>query len=67
MEVRLDDALAGRAPFALAGLGDALLAQDRVGLVEVAIGLLERLLAVHHARAGHLAELLDQLHRNLRH
>ena len=44
---------------ALRRLGGALDAQDLDGLVEVAVGLVERLLAVHHAGAGLLAELLD--------
>jgi len=62
MQVGLDHALACRPVRALACLGDALLAQDCEGLLEVAIGLLERVLAVHHARAGHLAKLLDEVH-----
>jgi hypothetical protein len=44
---------------ALGGLGGALDAEQLDGLVEVAVGLVERLLAVHHAGAGELAELLD--------
>ncbi len=54
-----DRAVRGGAALAL---GDALLAldaQDLDGLVDVAVGLVQRLLAVHHAGAGELAELLD--------
>src|SRR5690606_18383215 len=43
-------------------LGDALLALDAErldGLVDVAVGLVQGLLAVHHAGAGELPELLD--------
>ena len=54
-----DGAVLGGAALAL---GDALLALDAQGLdglVDVAVGLVQRLLAVHHAGAGELAELLD--------
>ncbi|EGJ74447.1 putative elongation factor Ts [Streptomyces sp. Tu6071] len=54
-----DGAVLGGAALAL---GDALLALDAEkldGLVDVALGLVQRLLAVHHAGAGQLAELLD--------
>src|SRR5437667_355680 len=51
MQVCLDDALAGRSPGSLGRLGDSLLAKDGVRLLEVALGLLERVLAVHHSRA----------------
>ena len=37
---------------------DAALPQPLDGLVEVAVGLGEGLLAVHHADAGHLTQLL---------
>ena len=43
---------------ALGGLGRALDAQHLDGLVEVAVGLLEGLLGVHHPGAGGVAELL---------
>src|SRR5216683_487111 len=62
VKVSLDHALAGRAAGPLGRLGDALFAQYRVRLFEVCVGLLERVLAVHHAGARHLAELLDELH-----
>ena len=46
----------------LAGLldlgGEALLTQPLNGLVKVAVGLHQGLFAVHHANAGHLAQLL---------
>jgi hypothetical protein len=67
VQVSLDHALACGAPGLLRSFGDALLAQDGEGLVELAIGLLERVLAIQHARARHLTELLDELHRNLGH
>ena len=51
----------------LAGLRHALLAQQRAGGVEVAVRLLERSLAIHHARARELAELLDEACTDLGH
>lgn len=54
-----DSAVLGRTALAL---GDALLtldAQGLDGLVDIAVGLVEGLLAVHHAGAGELTELLD--------
>ena len=54
-----DEAVAGRAPLALRDALEALDAQDLDGLVVVAVGLDEGVLAVGHARAGGLAELLD--------
>ena len=41
----------------LGGRGDALLAQDDFGFGQIALGFDERLLALHHARSGALAEL----------
>src|SRR3546814_9456896 len=46
---------------------DLLLAQPVDGAFEVAGGFAERLLAVHHAGPGHLAELLDQSRGDLSH
>src|SRR3546814_7733554 len=46
---------------------DLLLAQPVDGAFEVAGGFAERLLAVHHAGSGHLAELLDQSRGDLSH
>ena len=54
-----DEAVAGRAALALGDALQALDAQLLDGLVVVAVGLDERVLAVGHARAGGLAELLD--------
>src|SRR3954454_983685 len=51
----------------LLGLGGTLDAQDLDGLVEVAVGLLQCFLAVHHARAGDVAELLDVGGGDVRH
>ena len=51
VKVGVDDALSRRATSALGRLGDALLAQDRERLVDVAAGLLESALAVHHPGA----------------
>jgi hypothetical protein len=48
----------------LVGLGDALLAQPVDGLFHVAVGLVQRHLAVHHARAGQVAEFFDLCSRN---
>ena len=64
---RADEAL-GRGPIgSLAGLRHALLAEQRAGSVEVALRLLERALAIHHPRAGELAELLDEACTDLGH
>jgi hypothetical protein len=41
---------------ALGGLGDAALAEDRDGVVEVAVGFAQGGLAFHHARAGLVAQ-----------
>ena len=60
-------ALVGVAAGALDGLGDAHGAQDVDGLLEVALGLDEGLLALHHRGVGHLAELLDERGGNLSH
>ena len=43
----------------LGSLGGTLDAENLDGLVEVAVGFLERLLGVHHPGAGGVAELLD--------
>ena len=55
-----DEALGRLASRTLAGGRHAALAQERAGGVEVAARLLERALAVHHPRAGRVAELLDE-------
>ena len=53
-----DDAVGGLAVSALGLLRETRDAQELDGLVEVALGLGERLLALHHAGAGGVAELL---------
>ena len=53
-----DQPFARRAPGLLGGARQAALPQNEVGLLEVAVGLGERGLAFHHARAGLVAELL---------
>ena len=55
-----DHALGRLAAGALARGRHAALAQERAGSVEIAVRLLERALAVHHPRAGGVAELLDE-------
>ena len=57
----ISHALGGHAAGLLRGLGQALLTQPVDCLVHIAVGGLERLLAVHHADVGHLAESLDIL------
>src|SRR4051794_7719224 len=61
VDVGLDRALGGLAAGELRGAGDALLAQPGDGRVDVAPGLLEGLLAVHHPRARLVAQGLDVL------
>src|SRR3954471_23111843 len=61
VDVGLDRALGGLAAGELGGAGDALLAQPGDGRVDVAPGLLEGLLAVHHPRARLVAQGLDVL------
>src|SRR5690606_39190647 len=55
-----DAAFGGDTVGLLVGLGQARLAQRFGGGVDVAAGLGERLLALHHAGAGALAQFLDQ-------
>ena len=59
VDVGLDDALGGHAAGLLLGGSDALLAEPLHRLVHVAVGLGQRLLALHHANAGRLAQLLN--------
>src|SRR6266508_2155635 len=63
----VDCPLLGGAPGSLLLLGDALGPQPVLGRVEVAAGLLERLLAVHHPGAGRLAQRGDVLRSHLSH
>src|SRR5208337_2678018 len=55
-----DEALGGNPPALLGRLGEALLAQPVDGRLDVAVRLAQRVLAIHHARAGLLAQILDQ-------
>src|SRR5918994_535943 len=59
VDVGRHDSLAGSAPASLGGRSRPLLAQDLDCLVDVAAGLDQGLLAVHHRRAGLLAQRLD--------
>src|SRR5262249_34364615 len=61
MDVRADRAVGRRTGGLLGRLGETLLAQDAERLVDVALGLGERLLALDEPRAGLLAELLHEL------
>src|SRR3954447_7886235 len=61
VDIGLHRALGGLAAGELGGTGDALLAQVGDRGVDVAGGLLERLLAIHHPRAGAVAQGLDVL------
>ena len=54
-----DEAFGGDAAGLLGGGGEALLAEDLLGLVDVAVRLFERALAVEHPGAGLVAEHLD--------
>src|SRR5215210_5719254 len=64
VHVRLDRALRGLATAHLEGLVAEADAQQLGGAIDVAAGLLQRLLAVHHAGAGAVAQLLDLLGGN---
>src|SRR5215467_1680328 len=61
VDVGPDDALTGIPVGALAGLSESLLPEELDGRFEIALRRLERLLAVHHAGAGPVAEVLHQL------
>ena len=62
-----DQPLGGDAAGLLGGGGKALLAQPIDGAFEIALRLAQRLLAIHHAGAGLLAQLLDQRRGDLGH
>src|SRR5205085_4700905 len=62
-----DEALGRLAAGALPRLRHAALPQEPLRRLEVAAGLLERPLAVHHPRAGLVAELLDEARRDRGH
>ena len=57
-------ALGGVAVLALCGYGLTLLADDFYGCLDVAVGLCQGVLAVHHACAGHVAQFLDIFNAN---
>src|SRR6266550_8067303 len=61
VDVRPDDALTGLAMGSLACLGETLLAQELDGGLQIALGRLERFLAVHDPGAGPIAEVLHEL------
>src|SRR5205823_6138238 len=60
-------ALGRLAPGPLVGGGHAALAKEALGRLEVAVRLLERALALHHARARLVAEALDEISRDVGH
>ena len=62
-----DHALGGDAARLLVGLGEARLAHRLGGGLEVAVRFDQRLLALHHAGAGALAQCLDGLGSDQRH
>ena len=62
-----DGALIGLTSGLLSSLSKTVLAQNVNGGVHIAISLDEGLLALHHRRIGHLAELLDHSGGNLCH
>ncbi len=59
-----DNPFFGGAAGLLARAGEAALPQDRGRLVEIAVRLAQRVLALHHARAGLVAELLHHVGRD---
>jgi hypothetical protein len=67
VDVRHDRALGGLAAGLLGGLGQALGAQVVDRLVHVGVALDERLLAVRHAGAGALAQVLDHVRGDFSH
>src|SRR6266540_1399694 len=67
VDVARDGALGRGARRLLRGGGEPLLAEQLLGLHEVAARLCEHLLAVHHPRPGLLPELLHELRADLGH
>src|SRR5207342_436722 len=63
---RGDDTFSGRAA-RLVGGGGSLLAEDLLGLSQIAVGLRKRALARHHAHSGLVPKLLHQARRDLHH
>jgi hypothetical protein len=70
-EIGLDrdshEAFGGHAAALFGRFGKTLLAQPVDRRLDVAVGLVERVLAVHHARAGLIAQILDQPGGDRRH
>ena len=66
-DIGSDSALVGLTTGLLDGLGHTHLTEDVDSLLDVAIGLDEGLLALHHRGIGHLAELLDERGGDLSH
>src|SRR5215211_2368554 len=64
---RKDDPLGRLTAGALPRLRHPPLAEELLGRVEIALGLLQRALGVHHPGAGLVAQLLHERGRNLRH
>jgi hypothetical protein len=56
-----------RATSAILGLAEALLSQQFHGCFHVPAGLLQGVLAIHHANAGFFAQVLDQRSGDIRH
>src|ERR1022692_1617764 len=67
MDVAADQALFGDPRGLLVGGGDATLPQNDFRVADVAVGLHQGALAVHHAGAGAVTELLYELRGNFRH
>ena len=62
-----DKAFGRNPPALLGGFRQALFAQPIDRRLDVAVGLAQRILAIHHARAGFFAQILDQSGGNGRH
>ena len=62
-----DKSFSRHAPALLGRLGEALLAQPIDRRLDIAVGLAQRILAIHHARAGFFAQILHQSGGNGRH
>ena len=62
-----DQTFGGHAAGLFRGGGEALLAQPVDSRLQIAAGLGQRLLAIHHPRAGGLAQLFDQRRGNFSH
>src|ERR1700730_306829 len=67
VDVGLDDAFFRLAVSLFPGLGQSALLDERLRFFEVALRLIQRSLAIHHARAGFLAQTLDVVLRARHH